>query len=74
MRERTQNELREVKENLRRSKENERELVKSKSLIHKKMIKRRRDKEMERKGNIIRDLKEERRSYLEGVAHSRMQE
>ena len=35
------------------------------------MIRRKKEAELERKGNLVRDLKEERKQYWESVAESR---
>lgn len=73
MRERQEQDLKEVKDMLRKSREKERSIIRDNSLRYDQTIKKNRLLEKEIKEKLVRDMKKEKENYKHSLAQSRLQ-
>lgn len=71
---REEKELREIKEQLRRNKENEHQLIRNSSLQHEQAIRKNRQLELFKKEKMVKEIHQERQNYKQSLLQSRIQE
>jgi hypothetical protein len=74
IKEREERERKEIRDQLRKNKENERMIVKNNSQQYDEAIRKNRKVELEKKGQLVKEVKQEKQHFKESLLHSRIAE